>query len=81
MQQEYQDAMATVAKKGKPDLSSTYTCNPKTKEIVKNLLPGQTASERPNLVSRVFNQNLEKLKSHLSKHDLLGIHVIEFQKR
>jgi len=29
MQQLYQDAMAIVAKYGKPDLFVTYTCNPK----------------------------------------------------
>ena len=86
MQQEYQDAMAIVVKKGRPDLFLTYTCNPKSREIVENLLPGQTASDRPDLVSRVFNQKLSELKADLFKRDLLGkvvahIHVIEFQKR
>lgn len=28
MQQNYQDAMATVRKYGKPDLFITFTCNP-----------------------------------------------------
>ena len=86
MQQEYQDAMAIVAKKGRPDLFLTYTCNPKSREIVENLLPGQKASDRPDLVSRVFKQKLSELKTDLFKRDLLGkvvahIHVIEFQKR
>ena len=33
MQQNYQDAMAVVAKYGKPDLYLTYTWNPETIEI------------------------------------------------
>ena len=36
MQQNYQDAMAIVAKYGKPDLFLTYTCNPKIREITEN---------------------------------------------
>ena len=51
-----------VAKLSKPDLFLTFTCNPKWPEIVANLLPGQTASDRPDLVARVF-----KLKLKLSK--------------
>ena len=43
--------MAVVAKLGKPDLFLTITCNPKWPEIVNNLLPGQTASDRPDLIS------------------------------
>ena len=34
MQQNYQDAMAMVTKYGKPDLFLTFTCNPKSKEIM-----------------------------------------------
>ena len=56
MKQEYQDAMAIVSAKGKPDLFVTMTCNPKWKEIQDNLLPGQSASDCPDLVSRVFKQ-------------------------
>ena len=41
MQQLYQDAMAIVRKCGKPDLFITFTCNPRWKEILEALLPGQ----------------------------------------
>ena len=61
MQQNYQDAMAIVRKYGKPDLYVTFTCNPKWKEIVDNLLPGQTAADRPDLVARVFKLYLDEL--------------------
>ncbi|XP_051165710.1 uncharacterized protein LOC127284357 [Leptopilina boulardi] len=54
MTQLYQDSMAIVGKHGKPDLFITMTCNPKWKEIEENLLPNQTASDRPDIVGRVF---------------------------
>ncbi|XP_044597177.1 uncharacterized protein LOC123273764 [Cotesia glomerata] len=52
MLHHYQDAMAIVRKFHKPDLFITMTCNPKWREISENLLPGQTASDRPDLVAR-----------------------------
>ena len=85
MHQLYLDAMSLVAKKGKPDLFLTFTCNPKWPEIVNNLLPGQTTSDRPDLVARVFKLKLNALKKDL-KDGILGVSsahvdVIEFQKR
>ncbi|XP_057290930.1 uncharacterized protein LOC130613632 [Hydractinia symbiolongicarpus] len=83
MHQLYLDAMALVSKKGKPDLFLTFTCNPKWPEIVINLLPGQSASDRPDLVARVFKLKLLALKKDL-KDGVLGVlcahvDVIEFQ--
>ena len=43
MQQNYQDAMAIVAKYGKPDLFVTYTCNSSVQDIVENLREGECA--------------------------------------
>ena len=85
MHQLYLDAMALVAKQGKPDLFLTFTCNPKWPEIVENLLPGQSSSDRPDLVTRVFKLKLDALKKDL-KDGVLGfncayVDVIEFQKR
>ena len=59
MHQNYQDAMAIVGKYGKPDLFLTYTCNPKSKEIMENLLDGERIEYRPDLVARVFKLHLE----------------------
>ena len=85
MQQNYQDAMAIVAKYGKPDLFLTYTCNPKTKEITENLKNGEQAEYRPDLVSRVFKLHLAELLNDIKNRHVLGVpvahvHVIEFQK-
>jgi hypothetical protein len=85
MAQLYQDAMARVRKFGKPDLFVTFTYNPKWKEIIDALLLGQTAKDRPELVTRVFNLKLDALLKDI-KDGVLGnviakIWVIEFQKR
>ena len=62
------------------------TCNPKWPEITENLLPGQQAQDRPDLVSRVFKLKFDKLRHELENKQLFGgvkawIHTIEFQKR
>ena len=85
MQQRYQDALAIVAKFGKPDLFITMTCNPKWKEITDNLLPGNKVKNWPDLVVHVFNIKLRSLLKDL-RNGMLGtiiamIYVIEFQKR
>ena len=86
MQQLYQDSMAIVREFGKPDLFVTVTCNPKWPEIVDELLPNQQASDRPDLVARVFKLKLKSITHDLFVKGILGrviahVHVIEFQKR
>lgn len=86
MIQSYQDAMSIVSRFGKPDLFATVTCNPKWEEITKHLQPYEQACNRPDLVTRVFNEKLQLLLDDLLKKHVLGvvlanIHVIEFQKR
>ena len=82
----YQDAMAIVRKYGKPDLFVTFTCNPSWPEITRELLEGQTAADRPDLVARVFKLKLTELMKDLKKKAVFGqvlafVKVIEFQKR
>ncbi|EPB69310.1 hypothetical protein ANCCEY_11605 [Ancylostoma ceylanicum] len=86
MQQSYQDAMGIVARYGKPTYFLTITCNPQWREIQENLYDGQVASDRPDLVARVFNGKLKELCDDLLKKNVLGeveayVYVIEFQKR
>ena len=85
MQQCYQDAMAIVRRYGKPDYFITFTCNPNWLEIKANLMPRQSAVDRPDLVCRVFHLKLKALLKDLSD-GVLGrmvslFYVIEFQKR
>ncbi|GKC15517.1 uncharacterized protein Tco_1012299 [Tanacetum coccineum] len=80
------DAMTLVQDDGKPDLFLTMTCNLKWPEIQNELLDGQTASDRRDLVARVFRAKLEVLKNLLFKKNILAcvaayVYVVEFQKR
>ncbi len=86
MQLKYQDAMASVARRGKPSLFITVTCNPGWDEIKRNLLPHQSASDRPDLCDRVFHEKLNIVLKKIKDGSLFGkmvtlSHVIEFQKR
>ncbi|XP_015614420.1 uncharacterized protein [Oryza sativa Japonica Group] len=86
MKRRYMDAMALVQKYGKPDVFLTMTSNPKWDEITRELEPGQTPQDRPDLVVRVFRAKLEDLKKQLFEKHILGkviahVYVVEFQKR
>ncbi|EEE67922.1 hypothetical protein OsJ_25793 [Oryza sativa Japonica Group] len=85
MKRRYMDAMALVQKYGKPDVFLTMTSNPKWDEITRELEPGQTPQDRPDLVVCVFRAKLEDLKKQLFEKHILGkviAHVyVEFQKR
>jgi hypothetical protein len=86
MQQLYYDAIAIVRSHSKPDLFITMTCNPRWTEITENLAPGQTAQDRPDLVTRVFRLKLSALLEDILVNGILGrvvahMYVTEFQKR
>ncbi|XP_022040020.1 uncharacterized protein LOC110942554 [Helianthus annuus] len=86
MRRRFLDVMTLVQDDGKPDVFLTMTCNPKWPEICDNLHVVRTATDRPDLVSRVFRAKLEDLKDQLFKKHVLGevkayVYVIEFQKR
>ncbi|KAH0605652.1 uncharacterized protein H6S33_004874 [Morchella sextelata] len=53
--------MAIVRHFGRPSLFITFTAKPKWSEIVAELLLGQTAVDRPDLVARVFHLKQQKL--------------------
>ena len=86
MQQRFQDAMAIARYYGKVDLFITMTANPKWTEITQELLPRQDASDRPDLVARVFELKREALMNDIRKRGIFGrnvayVWVMEFQKR
>ena len=86
MTQAYDDAMAMLRAHGKPDLFITMTCNPKWPDIVDNLLPGQKAVDRPDIVARVFNEKYNAMIKYVRDKELFGevlsyVGTIEFQKR
>lgn len=62
------------------------TCNPNWVEVTRELLPGQTPADRPDLVARVFEMKKEELIRDIYKNGVLGrtvayVYTIEFQKR
>jgi hypothetical protein len=86
MREKYQDAMAIVRDKGSPSYFITMTTNPNWEEITTALKPRQTASDRPDIVARVFNIKLKEMLHDLIKRNVLGIvigytWVVEYQKR
>ena len=81
----YQDSMSIVRKYGKPDLFITFTCNPKWEEISSALILNQKATDRPDLIVRVFRMKLRELLTDICKNHVLGsplahVYTIEFQK-
>ena len=86
MQKLYQDSIAIVRHYGKPSLFITFTANPKWVEIQRELLPGQQAKDRPDLVSRVFYLKVQDLLNQIRKTEVFGpwlgwVWTIEYQKR
>jgi hypothetical protein len=79
----FMDAMALVARYGRPDFFVTMTCNPYWPKIIDQLLPGQTPQDRPDVVARVYHAKLRDLhvfmivKGHFAKV-VAWAHVIEF---
>jgi hypothetical protein len=64
----------------------TVITNPQWPEISRELLPGQTAYDRPELVSRVFQMKKKAIVDFVYKHGIFGsavayVYTIEFQKR
>lgn len=86
MHQLLQDSLAIGREYRKIDIFLTMTCNPNWPEIQRELLPGQQASDRPDLVARVFQMKKEALLEDVFKKYVLGhtsafLYTIEFQKR
>ncbi|XP_044756839.1 uncharacterized protein LOC123315244 [Coccinella septempunctata] len=87
MQQNYQDAMAIVAKFGRPSLFVTFTCNPHWREITDNLGSKLlNAQDRPALIARVFDLKRRAFFEDVLINKIFGtviayVYVIEFQKR
>ncbi|KAF4031742.1 Helitron helicase-like domain-containing protein [Phytophthora infestans] len=69
MRQQYYDLMAIVRQFGKPDLFITVTTNSKWPEIQDNLLP---ASDRPDIVSRVFNLKPKAILEDTTSNRVFG---------
>jgi hypothetical protein len=86
MHEYTQDAMTYVRKHGRPDLFVTFTCNPTWREIGDHLFFGQTATDRHDILARVFKRKISKLLEIITKQHVFGdttcwLYTIEWQKR
>ncbi|KIM40031.1 hypothetical protein M413DRAFT_29163, partial [Hebeloma cylindrosporum] len=84
--QGFQDSMAIARYFRKVDIFLTMTTNPRWAEIERELLPGQTAYDRPDLVTRVFQLKKKAVVDYIYKFGVFGsvaayVYTIEFQKR
>lgn len=68
----FQDFMSIIRQYGRPDLFITFTTNPAWKEITGSLFPGQCASDRPDITSRVFHGKLNLLLRLVTVEQILG---------
>lgn len=76
---------AICNKAGLPNIFLTMTCNPNRKEITEEFLPGQKATDRPELYGKVFPLNLDDLSHMVHDTDLFRntvtmVKVIEVRK-
>ena len=86
MHQQFLDWIAFYRRFGHPHLFITATCNHKWPEIQENLKLGETALDRPDLVSRVFRLKKKQIIRDIETEMIFGkmvarTHSIEFQKR
>lgn len=78
--------MSIVNRRGRPHLFITITFNANWREVTDNLLPGQSAYDRPDLCCRIFKLKFKEIMSVLKSGKVFGpydshLSVIEFQKR
>jgi len=78
--------MAIVRHFGRPSLFITFTANPNWSEIQQQLLVGQIAVNRPELIARAFKMKKDHLLHKISQEQILGpflarVWTIEYQKR
>ena len=81
MNQLFQDSMAICRRFHKPDIFLTMTANPKWPEITQNLFPGQTASDRPDIVSRVFELKKRAILKEINRGLFGGVAARVHSKR
>jgi hypothetical protein len=83
--QKYQDCIGICRKFGCPDIFVTFTSNAAWPEILAALPPSLIASDKLEIVDRVFKMKLNILMDNIRKRIFFGpdnaaVYTIEFQK-
>lgn len=86
MKQCLQDSLALARYYRRIDLFITVTCNPNWQEITRELFPGQTPADRPDLCARVFRMKVKVIIDEIYKNGIFRkavayVYTIEFQGR
>ena len=86
MIQNCQDALAINRHFGGPDLFMTVTANPNWPEVKESLGPGETPSDRPDIIVRTFHLKVKQILKDIYTNGIMGravarVWTIEFQKR
>ncbi|GFT84314.1 hypothetical protein TNCV_1609551 [Trichonephila clavipes] len=81
--QEYtQDAFTYVRTYGRPDLFVTFTCNSLWQDVTQELMSGQKATDRHDIVAHVFRLKVQKLTKVVTKGKVFGdvqCHMYSFE--
>ena len=85
MIQNCQDALAINRHFGGPDLFMTVTANPNWPEVKESLGPGETPSDRPDIIVRTFHLKVKQILKDIYTNGIMGhavarVWTIEFQK-
>ena len=85
LQQCFQDSMAIACFFGQVNIFMSITTNPLWPKITRELLPHQTAYDRPDLVALVFQMKKKAIINMVHKHGIFGtavtyVYTIKFQK-
>ena len=85
MQKNLQSALTLLQVIRLLDLFITFTANPVWNKITDNLLPGQSASDQPDIVACVFHLKFNSLLDDIMKKNIFGkaiayVYTVEYQK-
>jgi hypothetical protein len=85
MHRNLQNALTLLCIFGSSNLFVTFTANPAWLEVSEALLPGQVASDRPDIVACIFHLKCKSLLHDIMKRHIFGkvlahIYTIEYQK-
>ena len=85
MHHNLQNALTLLRTHGGSNLFITFTTNPAWREISEAFLSGQVASDRPDIVTRVFHLKAKSLIDDIMKKNISGkavsyIYTIKYQK-
>ena len=72
MIQNCQDALAINRHFGGPDLFMTVTANPNWPEVKESLGPGETPSDRPDIIVRTFHLKVKQILKDIYTNGIMG---------